>query len=539
MNIFHKTTQEEYNNELEKILENKVFDTESKNLLLSMVYKIENAYKDYYKVKPISVSKEEFISRILNIIENECDMIEIIAPETKKAKALKGVKKNFEIDVKQGKITILGNEKDMLTALIQLDEEYNYYKYKDIPELAKIHNFIKIGEAMDVSEVIRDFNGWSWNTVIKEIEDISTNIAYQSILILLDRNIKLCIYNYIKKELEKNENPEQIKISIEEVLKSKYKIEEIDKFLNYINIIIEKVNIEEDENKKNKIKNEFSYNKKMVTLMENKIVLLEDITSQKKLLAKKIKEIDKILNNENLLEEEYQLRNSKLKKENKIFSVNHLKTMLKEERKNILERIKSLNNILDPKKYLKEQERVKNNYEECKRILQLVEGKDLEDILINLEIEFLKCFNKKIELCNRKDELKNLIMQFRYFCQLPINEMQQVKDIKEIEEILNTTMNNLIDKCIEKKIIINISDSISLCYNILKNVFFSRIIELEKISLKITKVKNKDKGKNKEKIDTIDISLYCEGEEEERKRETVNNLKLLNIKLNRKTPLFF
>ena len=37
----------DYNNELEKILENKLFSYDVKNLLLSMLYKIENAYKDY------------------------------------------------------------------------------------------------------------------------------------------------------------------------------------------------------------------------------------------------------------------------------------------------------------------------------------------------------------------------------------------------------------------------------------------------------------------------------------------------------------
>ena len=35
----------DYNNELEKILENKLFSYDVKNLLLSMLYKIENAYK--------------------------------------------------------------------------------------------------------------------------------------------------------------------------------------------------------------------------------------------------------------------------------------------------------------------------------------------------------------------------------------------------------------------------------------------------------------------------------------------------------------
>ena len=37
----------DYNNELEKILENKDFSKDSKNLLLSMFYKLETSYSDY------------------------------------------------------------------------------------------------------------------------------------------------------------------------------------------------------------------------------------------------------------------------------------------------------------------------------------------------------------------------------------------------------------------------------------------------------------------------------------------------------------
>ena len=51
----------DYNNELEKILESKLFSYDVKNLLLSMLYKIENAYKDYETVKVEVPSKREYI----------------------------------------------------------------------------------------------------------------------------------------------------------------------------------------------------------------------------------------------------------------------------------------------------------------------------------------------------------------------------------------------------------------------------------------------------------------------------------------------
>ena len=44
MKLFSKLNSNEYNNQLEKILENKTFDESVKNLLLSMLYKLNNKF---------------------------------------------------------------------------------------------------------------------------------------------------------------------------------------------------------------------------------------------------------------------------------------------------------------------------------------------------------------------------------------------------------------------------------------------------------------------------------------------------------------
>ena len=58
MRIFSKLNSNEYNNQLEKILENKTFDESVKNLLLSMLYKIENGYADYSIVNLMHFQKQ-------------------------------------------------------------------------------------------------------------------------------------------------------------------------------------------------------------------------------------------------------------------------------------------------------------------------------------------------------------------------------------------------------------------------------------------------------------------------------------------------
>ena len=523
MKIFKTNIREEYNNKLEQILENKVFDLESKNLLLSMVYKIENAYEDYYKVKPVAKTKEELMKKILYIIDKECDIIEIAMPDTKKGKMLKKLKQNSLINVEEGKIIVYSNEKDLLYALFELDSEYNCYKYKDIPELANIHNFLKKGEAMSASEIIRDFNGWSWNTVIKEIDDIGINLVYQNVAILSEEFVTI--------------DGDKVNSNIiEENLLNKYNKDEVSDFLSLLNNLIIGFNLNDSQNLKLEKQNIYEKNKELLNLMEDKVKFLQKVSNDKKKIVERIRKIDELINNKTLLQAEYNKRNKLLSQENKIFSLSHLVSILEEEREKELKELKYLNKLIDPKSFLQEKSNIQREYENAKNILELETSNNLEENLVKIQIEFLKCFKKKVEEAKTKEELKKLIYSLRYYCQIPINNLQQVKDIRELQEPLQDIMNILIDKSIAKRIIVNVSDSISLCYTTLKHLFFTRIVDLEKINIKIIKLQGSSK---KEKYNTIDISLYDEKEEEEKYRETVDNLKMLNIKLNKRIQLFF
>ena len=71
--FLEKIVKKDYNNELEKILEKKNFDENVKSILLSILYKIETAYKDYEKVKQDVETKDEFIKMFLKQIEDNCE----------------------------------------------------------------------------------------------------------------------------------------------------------------------------------------------------------------------------------------------------------------------------------------------------------------------------------------------------------------------------------------------------------------------------------------------------------------------------------
>ena len=78
--FLEKIVKKDYNNELEKILEKKYFDENVKSNLLSILYKIETAYKDYETVKQDVETKDEFIQRIIFQIQKNCENIKFVQP---------------------------------------------------------------------------------------------------------------------------------------------------------------------------------------------------------------------------------------------------------------------------------------------------------------------------------------------------------------------------------------------------------------------------------------------------------------------------
>ena len=112
--IFSKINLKDYNNILENILEQKDFSEDTKNLLLSMLYKIENGYQDYETVKVNVSTKKYFLKKIVQIIKEECKEIKIIKPLTQESKILEKQKLNYIVDKEKGTIIVYPNEMDLV-----------------------------------------------------------------------------------------------------------------------------------------------------------------------------------------------------------------------------------------------------------------------------------------------------------------------------------------------------------------------------------------------------------------------------------------
>ena len=159
----------------------------------------------------------------------------------------------------------------------------------------------------------------------------------------------------------------------------------------------------------------------------------------------------------------------------------------------------------------------------------------IEEGLINTQKEFLKIYEKNIESYTSKEDWEKVLYQFRYYCLIPISKEKNIYDVKELQRQIEKTINVIIDNCIDKQIITNYSNSISLCYTILKYVFASKIIDFKEISIKINKQKEEKFATNTEYY--ITVGIYDSKEAEGIYEEQVDNLKLLNVKPNKKINL--
>ena len=438
-----------YNNELEKILENKLFSYDAKNLLLSMLYKIENAYKDYEAVKVEVPTKNEYIENILRIIKEKATKILIAKIGSEEAKKLEKAGVTYKVDKNNGEIVCFQNEITMLIALLKLDE--TEFKLKGIKNYAQIPmcEMINHGKMEANLEVIRNFNGWSWEILINEIKNIEYNFIYQNLLLLYGKNL----------------------------LKLKDKIPD-----NIIKMAIKKYILDDENNKYKKELKDIEKNKKeRLSLFKNKKEFINQITQEKKEYTKQIEKIDKMINNNEELRKEYFARNEKLPNKEKIFSVSFLVKILDKEREELLEKIDECNKIILPKEYIAQKQKIEAELEFIENIFD----KKIEDYILEICKEFLQKAREQIEKINdeNKKELIKWIYKIRYYRYIPINNHEYIKDIKAIEEDFENVIKEIIKKAQKLKIWDIFTDNFNLTYMVLKEIFDTKIIYLEEINM--------------------------------------------------------
>ena len=469
--MLEKLIKNDRNEKLETVLEQKHIEEQVKNLLQGILYKIEVSYKDYQKAKVTSRTEKQYVNEIISDIQKKCQEIKTVKfqndiedPEIKH----KLEKNKYYIDDKL--VLAYPIEEKLLYAVEKKSNSDKIVNDKYEMLTMPLSNIINTGKSLDRVEVLRDFNGWSWTTIKKEIENIKANLVYQTLRILEGEDFveswtkdKDGIIDYVQmlKENIKNEYGEEISNSIEECLTKISIMNGIEISAEYRKDIENKLKESEEKLQKFKDTNKF----------------INEITQNKKVATDEIAKIEKILSQEKRIKEEYEKRNSTASLDKKIFSIRVLRQQLKEQKMQYINEIEESNYLLIPENFLKEKNKVQKQ-KELFEILNYTE-EEKEKVLIEFEKIFLECFKKKIDKV-KPEELDKIIYIYRYYLLLPFNIQENIKDVNELQDNIIEVEKKIVKLAKEKKVISN-----EVPFEVMTHVFQTRIIKLEELYYKI------------------------------------------------------
>lgn len=120
--------------------------------------------------------------------------------------------------------------------------------------------------------------------------------------------------------------------------------------------------------------------------------------------------------------------------------------------------------------------------------------------------------------------------EFRYYLMLPYNYEKMIYETEELSEELEITTKKILAKAHKLKVIERLSKNEDINYELLKNLFIVRSINLEEISVKVLKEKDK-----------FFVQIFDENSLEEKyelKNSQNISKKNLEIRLNRKVKIF-
>ena len=331
----------DYNYILDKVLEEKKFSEDAKNLLLNMIYKIEVSYKDYAKIKGIYMKQNTFIDGLIKIIDERCKYLFLVDPRYEEVRSLKEQNVLALTDERQQRIYAYPTELAILYGLIDINPKYFYIPKKYYYLKNQLQKILVQGTLLDSTEVIRNFNGWSWNVAEDSSIDTVSNMIYQAIRILIDEDF-----------LHMWEQDTSAKIDF--ILEMRKELEEYygsENSRNFYIAMSKLVIANSDKDEKAKIRAEL---KKVVDAyenMKNENEYIYRVSEEKNHLINLIQKYDVLLSDEKKMRLEFARRNSILPNSKKILSVNSLAEKIKLERASYAQRINEIDELVKPEKY--------------------------------------------------------------------------------------------------------------------------------------------------------------------------------------------
>ena len=504
LGIFKNIIKNDYIYEIEKTLEKKGITNEIKSLVMDTLFKIEETYPNYKRIKVDVLEKRDYIREIvvaLKKVDNiyimnmqEKDILKCVT-DTKIDKNARGY---YDIQIYHNNLSLLY----ALQTII--NEEYGI---NEQPCSSAFDKILKIGGIYSNIEILRDFSGWNWNRNKIKNFNIYYDIIYRNLLLILgiDKMIELkktrqCIH-FMKKYLVK-----------------KYKNDNVEKLMEILKEIVFVMSSEEEK------KLEIEANKKIIDMymaMKDIKKFMQKVNEEKKKNNKLIAEYDKILNSHNVLEREYNEYLKAIEKSknedssNGSLNIDSIIDILDIEEDDIgkidKEEIKNIElfsiQIFEKRKkvYNKNLELSKignpENYVEHKRILEekikyildyeKVKGdvKKEEELLENLMIEYQKIvydmLEDRIEAIYTNEEVIDEIYRQRYIRYQNVLKDKYIYQISDLYQKMDKILHLIVAKAMKFDVLERVSEEENTNYAAVSPALKTEVLSLEEVKVAI------------------------------------------------------
>ncbi len=498
MGLFSKF--KDYNGELDEVLDSKVFSSNVKNLLLSMMFKLEDSYKDFYTIKRYVRKKEDFLNEIIEVIRLYCDNIKLVDPDSDEAAILSKHKLPALTNEDERSILAYSTEIALLYAISDISPKY-FYINEDFLLKDVFQNILVDGYNLNNVEILQNFNGWSWDIRYEDFFNYTDNIIYQNLLMILGEKFlyEWRTYGSTRRDfLAEAKGFVKIYTGNEDFFKYLYKV----------------LYLASSRKERRKIDIDLSEKFKTLKLMSNKTKYLTDIKQEKVKLEKKVRKIDNVISNREKLVNEYKKYNDKLPKGKKLKKVSTYKKLLVQEKDRCASRIREIEYVLIPGNFSMKKKMLKET-------IDLYRYDDsIKNAIIELQREFLKFMDKKLAKMDTRDEIVDILFEIRYYSKIEIFKGISTYDVDILADSIDKIEKKAITKLCKLGAMKIISMNINLNFEIIKYSLDTKIIDLESIKLYfdsdehglIIKVFDKDsfekQGRKKIRLskDTLEVS---------------------------------
>jgi hypothetical protein len=504
LGIFKNIIKNDYIYEIEKTLEKKGITNEIKSLVMDTLFKIEETYPNYKRIKVDVLEKKDYIREIvvaLKKVDNiytmnmqEKDILKCVT-DTKIEKNARGY---YDIQIYHNNLSLLY----ALQTII--NEEYGI---NEQPCSSAFDKILKIGGIYSNIEILRDFSGWNWNRNKIKNFNIYYDIIYKNLLLILgiDKMIELkktrqCIH-FMKKYLLK-----------------KYKNDNVEKLMEILKEIVFVMSSEEEK------RLEIEANKKIIDMymaMKDIKKFMQKVNEEKKKNNKLIAEYDKILNSHNVLEREYNEYLKAIEKskneDNSNGSLNidsiigildieedNIGKVYKEEIKNIelfsiqifekrkkvynknleLSKIGNPENYVEHKRILEEKIKYILDYEKVKG-----DSKKEEELLENLMIEYQKIvydmLEDRIEAIYTNEEVIDEIYRQRYIRYQNVLKDKYIYQISDLYQKMDKILHLIVDKAMKFDVLERVSEEENTNYAAVSPALKTEVLSLEEVKVAI------------------------------------------------------